>query len=53
MFKGSVYCRRWTYQAKRRKAWGIRYSVKGGKPIGRIVADTKEGAEAELGKRKT
>ncbi len=46
-FKGSVYCRRWVYEGKRRKAWGIRYSVDG-QVIRKIVADTQEGAKAEL-----
>ncbi len=48
MFKGSVYPYRWTYQGKKRKAWGIRYRMDGGPPIRKIVADTKDGAEAEL-----
>ncbi len=52
MFKGSVYCRRWTHDGKKRKAWGIRYSVNGGKVIRQIVADTKEGAQAELDKKR-
>ncbi len=47
MFKGSTYCRRWVYQGKKRKAWGVRYSVNG-KATRKIVADTKEGALAEL-----
>jgi integrase len=51
MFKGNVYCRRWTYEGKKRKAWGIRYSVNG--TVKReIVADTKEGAQAELDKKR-
>ncbi len=47
MLKGSVYCRRWVYQGKKRKAWGVRYSVNG-KATRKVVADTKEGALAEL-----
>ncbi len=51
MFKGSVYCRRWTYQGKKRKAWGIRYSVNG--TVKReIVSDTKESAQAELDRKR-
>jgi len=46
-FRGSVYCRRWVYEGKRRKAWGVRYSVNG-KVIRKIVADSRIGAEAEL-----
>lgn len=52
MFKGSVYCRRWTYDGKKRKAWGIRYSVNEGPIVRQIVADTKEGAQAELDKKR-
>lgn len=48
MFKGSVYCKRWTYEGKKRKAWGIRYRIDDGPAVRRIVAETKEGAEAEL-----
>lgn len=48
MFKGNIYRRTWTYQGKKRRAWGIRYSVNGGKFIRKIVADTREGAQAEL-----
>ncbi len=48
MFKGSVYSRKWTYQGKKRKAWGIRYSVNGGAITRKIVSDTKDGAQAEL-----
>ena len=52
MFRGSVYCRRWLHQGKRCKAWGIRYRVNGGEPIRRIVADTRDGALAELDRLK-
>jgi len=52
MFKGGVYCRRWTYEGKNRKAWGIRYSVNGGPVKREIVADTKEAAEHELDKKR-
>ena len=48
MFKGAIYCRRWTYEGKKHRAWGIRYSVNGGTPIRKIVADSKEAAQAEL-----
>ncbi len=48
MFKGSVYPHRWTYQGKKRKAWGMRYRIDGGPLVRKIVADTKDGAEAEL-----
>lgn len=48
MLKGSVYCKRWTYEGKKRKAWGIRYRIDGGPVVRKIVADTKEGADAEL-----
>jgi site-specific recombinase XerD len=48
MFKGSVYRRRWTYQGKKHRAWGIRYSVSGGPLTRKIVADTKDGSQAEL-----
>ncbi len=51
MFKGGVYCRRWTYQEKKRKAWGIRYTVNG-KVAREIVADTREGAQAELDRKR-
>ncbi len=51
MFKGNVYCRRWTYQDKKRKAWGIRYTVNG-KVTREIVADTREGAQAELDRKR-
>ena len=47
MLKGSVYCRRWVYQGKKRKAWGVRYSVNG-KATRKIVAETRKGALAEL-----
>lgn len=47
MLKGSVYSRRWVHKGKKRKAWGVRYSVNG-KVVRRIVAATREGAEAEL-----
>jgi integrase len=52
MFKGSTYCRRWTYEGKKRKAWGIRWSVNGGPVERKIVADTKDGAKAELDKKR-
>lgn len=52
MFRGSIYCRRWTYQEKRRMTWGVRYSVNGGKPVRKIVADTREGAQTELDRLK-
>jgi len=52
MFKGSVYCRRWKHEEKKHRAWGIRYNVNGGTIIRKIVADTKEGAEAELDRLK-
>lgn len=52
MFKGSVYCRRWTHEGKKRKAWGIRCSVNDGLAKREIVADTKEGALAELAKKR-
>lgn len=45
-------CHRWTYQGKRRKAWGIRYRIDGGELVRKIVADTKDGADAELEKVK-
>jgi hypothetical protein len=48
MFKGSVYVHHWTYKDKRRKAWGIRYRIDGGPLVRKIVADTKDGADAEL-----
>ena len=51
MFKGSVYCRKWIHEGKKRKAWGIRYTVNG--TVTRaIVAETKEGAQAELTKKR-
>ena len=52
MFKGSVYCRRWTYQGKKQKAWGIRSSANGAPVKREIVADTREGAQAELDRKK-
>ena len=52
MFKGSVYCRRWIHEGKKRKAWGIRYSVNDGAVKRAIVSDTKEGAQAELDKKR-
>ena len=52
MFKGSVYCRKWIHEGKKRKAWGIRYSANGGPAKREIVADTKEGAQAELDKKR-
>lgn len=52
MFKGAVYCRRWVHEEKKRKAWGIRYSVNDGAVVRQIVADTKEGAQAELDKKR-
>ena len=48
MFRGVVYVRRWIYQGKKRKAWAIDYRVDGGKRIRKTVADTREGAQAEL-----
>ncbi len=51
MFKGNVYCRRWTYEGNKRKAWGIRYMVNG-KLTREIVADTREGAQAELDRKR-
>jgi integrase len=63
MFKGSVYCRRWTYvpkdengnpirgaKPKNGRAWGVRWSVNDGPITRKIVADTKEGAADELDK---
>lgn len=52
MFKGSIYCRKWTHAGKRRKAWGIRYSVNGGPVKREMVADTKDGARVELDKKR-
>jgi len=52
MFKGNVYCRKWTHEGKKRKAWGIRYSVNGGLAVRQIVADTKEAAQAELDRKR-
>ncbi len=52
MFKGAVYSRKWTHQGKKRKAWGIRWSVNGGPVKREIVADTKDGAQAELDKKR-
>jgi integrase len=52
MFKGSVYSRKWIYNGKKHKAWGIRYSANGGAVKRAIVADTKEGAQAELDKKR-
>jgi len=52
MFKGSVYCRKWMHERKKRKAWGIRYSVNGGPVKREIVADTKEAAQVELDKKR-
>jgi len=48
MFKGAVYPHRWTYNGKKRKAWGIRYRIDDGPLVRKIVADTKDGAEEEL-----
>ncbi len=52
MFKGSVYCRRWTYEGKKRKAWGIRWSVNDGPVRREIVSDTQAGAQTELDKKR-
>lgn len=52
MFKGSVYCRKWEHEGKKRKAWGIRYSVNGGPAKREIVADTADGARAELDRKR-
>jgi len=56
MFKGSVYSFRWksTKRGKpvTRKAWGIRYRIDGGPLVRKIVADTKDGAQAELDKKR-
>lgn len=52
MFKGGVYKRTWIYQGKKRRAWAVRYSVNGGPPVRKIVADTREGADAELDRLK-
>ncbi len=51
MFRGVVYSRRWIYNGKKRKAWGVRYSLNG-KVVRKVVADTKEGAQALLDKLK-
>lgn len=45
-FKGSIYDRKWSYQGKKRKAWGVRYSVNG--KVARKIVGTKEEAEDEL-----
>jgi integrase len=52
MFKGSVYCRKWEHEGKKRKAWGIRYSVNGGPVKREIVAGTREAAQTELDKKR-
>ncbi len=52
MFKGNVYCARWRYEGKKRKAWGVRYRIDGGPLVRKVVADTKAGAEAELDRLK-
>jgi integrase len=52
MFKGAVYCRKWIHEGKKRKAWGIRYSVNGGAVKREIVADTKDAAQTELNKKR-
>ena len=51
MFKGAVYSRRWIHDGKKRKAWGVRYSLNG-QIVRKVVANTKEGAQAELDKLK-
>jgi hypothetical protein len=40
------------YKGKRRKAWGIRYSIDGAKFIRTIVADAREAAEDKLDRRR-
>jgi len=39
-------------KTENRRAWGIRYSVNGGKVTREIVAETKDGAQAELDKKR-
>lgn len=51
MFKGAVYRRRWIHNGKRHNAWGVRYSLNG-QIVRKVVANTKERAQAELNKLK-